>query len=87
MAFVRKDLTRLLPAMAASGSRHASVWYYATTDTDTNGAGYYDAAWQDVQKGDVIISVANISATPVLRLQVVTAVSTNSVTVANITTT
>lgn len=88
MPFVRERLTRLLPAMAAAGTRHASVWFYSTTDADVTGAGYFNAAAPDMQKGDVIIAAANVgSATPIARVLIVRDVTATTVTVANLSTT
>lgn len=88
MPFVRERLTRLLPAMAAAGTRHASLWFYSTTDPDVMGAWYFDnEAARHVQNGDVIIAVANIAATPIVRVLVVSNTTGQGVVVNNITTT
>lgn len=88
MPFVRERLTRLLPAMAAAGTRHASVWFYSTTDSDVVSAGYFNAAAPDLQKGDVIIAAANIgSVMPIARVLIVRDVTATTVGVANLWTT
>lgn len=90
MAFTPKTLTRVANAQGGSNSaRYNSIWHYTTADTPATvgGAGYFNAAANDLVVGDIILAVCGIGGTVVHTSWGVSANTGTAVTVTRMSTT
>jgi dihydroxyacetone kinase len=87
MPFDVKGLNRLSHLGTANADPSPSKWLYVTTDTHANiiAAGYFNAQAQFMRKGDVIEAVSSLGGTPVVRMYVVTATTSTTVTITAVT--
>lgn len=87
MPFEIKGLNRNYHLGAAGAAQPSNFWTYVTADTHATviAAGYFNAQAQHMRVGDVIMGVSSITGTPVVRLYIVTAVTSTVVTISAVT--
>jgi hypothetical protein len=84
MAFTFNSLRTVGFGSNVAAGRSLAIHHYVTTEAASviETAAYFNAAYKQLAKGDIIFAVCVISGTPVLRQYVVTASSASGVTIA-----
>ncbi|MBX6375360.1 MAG: hypothetical protein IRZ13_14140 [Acetobacteraceae bacterium] len=92
MALTPNSLTAIAfgstrPNGAAGHRRKLHLYVSDDTHATVSGADYFNALYEQLNPGDIILAALNLGATPELRAYIVTASSSTAVTIAQIQTT